>query len=134
MGIFDFLKSKTEKKFVSEKAFTRNLNKQTEMSPVTLNQLRELEVNDSSYLKLEFFFYTDSVSKAENLADELKSLNYSVDFGVSPGDKNLFSITGWTTKMLMTNTVVQNWTKSMCEIGYQFDCDFDGWGTTPSQY
>jgi hypothetical protein len=35
--------------------------------------------------------------------------------------------------MPMETTNVINWTKQMCKIGYQFDCEFDGWGTNPDQ-
>ncbi|MFC3562039.1 ribonuclease E inhibitor RraB [Pedobacter jamesrossensis] len=37
------------------------------------------------------------------------------------------------TKMKMTDEVVKQWTKQMCELGYKFDCEFDGWGTEPDQ-
>jgi regulator of RNase E activity RraB len=33
----------------------------------------------------------------------------------------------------MDDGTVQSWAKEMCELGYKFDCDFDGWGTTPNQ-
>jgi regulator of RNase E activity RraB len=53
--------------------------------------------------------------------------------GVSAGSEKLFMVTGWTTIMKMENEILKNWTKQMCELGYKFDCDFDGWGTTPDQ-
>ncbi|MBL7829785.1 MAG: hypothetical protein JNK41_02060 [Saprospiraceae bacterium] len=33
----------------------------------------------------------------------------------------------------MAEEVVKQWTKKMCELGYKFDCEFDGWGTDPNQ-
>lgn len=133
MGFFDFLKPKTDKKFVSENDFKTNQSRQVEMAPQTLAQLRNLNVSESQNLKLEFFFYTNNLEKAGALANELEKLNYSVEFGQSAGDKKLFVITGWSIKMQMSNNVVEKWTSEMCEVGYKFDCEFDGWGTTPNQ-
>jgi hypothetical protein len=33
----------------------------------------------------------------------------------------------------MTDDAVVTWTQSMCRLGNEHDCDFDGWGTHPSQ-
>ncbi len=134
MGIFDFLKPKPSNGiFVTESAFDKNRNKQMQMTPMTIEQLRKLNVTEEKELKLEYFFYTNKAEKAEEFAGEMEKLNYSVKHGASAGNKKLFIITGWTTKMKMENEVVQNWTKQMCELGYKFDCEFDGWGTTPEQ-
>jgi regulator of RNase E activity RraB len=133
MGFLDFFKSNGKGQFVSESQFKDNLNRQVELAPETLNQLKNYGVTDDSELKLEFFFYSKSLDNAKKLADELKKLNYVVEFGKSAGDKKLFIITGWTTKMKMDDQAVQLWTKEMCELGYKFDCEFDGWGTTPDQ-
>jgi len=103
------------------------------MTPQTLSQLRELKVDEMCELKLEYFFYTNTIEKSNELVEEIRKLNYSVQNGVSAGDKKLFVVTGWTTKMKMTNQIVNNWTKEMCELGYKYDCEFDGWGTTTDQ-
>lgn len=134
MGIFDFLKPKSaSKEFVNEKAFDNNRAKQMQLTPKVLEQLYKLDITEEKELKLEYFFYTDTVEKAEQLAKELEKLNYSVQHGVSASNKKLFIITGWTNKMKMADNVVINWTEKMCEIGYEFDCEFDGWGTSPNQ-
>jgi regulator of RNase E activity RraB len=103
------------------------------MSPQTLVQLRKHDVTSEKELKIEFFFYTNTSDKAMHLAKELEKFNYIVQHGVSSGDKRLFIVTGWTTKIKMSEEVVTNWTNQMCEIGYKFDCEFDGWGTNPDQ-
>jgi regulator of RNase E activity RraB len=103
------------------------------MTPQVLDQLYKLNITEEKELKLEYFFYTNTLDKAEKFAKEIEKLNYSVEHGVSAGDKKLFIITGWTSKMKMSEDVVSNWTKQMCEIGYEFDCEFDGWGTNPDQ-
>lgn len=134
MGLFDFLKPKSNNgQFVSESAFNINRDRQMQMTPQTLDQLRNLNVTADKELKLEYFFYTNTAEKAENLATEIEKLNYTVQHGVSAGDKKLFIVTGWTTKMKMADEVVKQWTKQMCELGYKFDCEFDGWGTDPNQ-
>ncbi|SHF74062.1 Regulator of RNase E activity RraB [Flavobacterium fontis] len=134
MGLFDFLKPKSNNgQFVSEPAFNSNREKQMQMTPQTIEQLRNLNVTADRELKLEYFFYTNNADKAKQLATEIEKLDYTVQHGVSAGDKNLFVVTGRTTKMKMSDEVVKQWTKQMCELGYKFDCEFDGWGTETDQ-
>ncbi|WP_343637353.1 ribonuclease E inhibitor RraB [Fluviicola sp.] len=132
MGLFNFLKPKS-RPFLNEANFRNSRDTQKHMTPKTLEQLRKIGVNEVSELKLEYFFYTNTADKAELLAAEIAKLGYDVQFGVSASDKKLFIITGWTNKMKMSDEVVTNWTVQMCDLGYQFDCEFDGWGTTPDQ-
>lgn len=122
-----------KKQFVSETAFNSNLNNQMQMTPQTLEQLRQRNITADKELKLEYFFYTNTAEKAAQLATEIAKLSYAVEYGMSGDEEELFIVTGWTTKMKMTENVVQQWTKQMCELGYQFDCEFDGWGTNPNQ-
>ena len=103
------------------------------MTSQTLNQLRKLHVTDDEQLKLQYFFYTDTPDKAARLAARLEELNYTVKHGVSAGDKKLFIVTGWTTRMKMLDETIIKWINKMCEMGYLFDCDFDGWETDPDQ-
>ena len=135
MGLFDFLKPKENgnNQFVKEQAFKSNLTKQMQMTPQTMEQLRKINVSADKELKLEYFFYTNTADKAKLFADEIGKLNYEVKSEQSKDDKKSFLITGWTTKMKMQDNVVADWTKEMCELGYKFDCDFDGWGTSPDQ-
>lgn len=60
-------------------------------------------------------------------------LKYTVSHGVSEGDKNLFIVTGWTTRMKMTDEIIVKRANKMCEVGYMFDCDFGGWETDVDQ-
>ena len=134
MGFFDFFKSKSNQgQFVEEKAFNKNLQNQMKMTPSTLKQLREIGVSSDKQLKLEFFFYTNTLEKAEQLSSQLQKLDYQSDHGFAAGSKTEYIVNGWTSKMEMSDEEVSNWTKEMCEIGYKFDCEFDGWGTTPNQ-
>jgi len=134
MGLFDFLKQKSNGgQYVSEIAFNNNRDKQIKMAPQTLEELRKINVAADMELKLEYFFYTNSEEKAIQLATELKKLNYQVDHHLAADSKKEYVITGWTTKMKMAESVVVEWAKQMCDLGYKFDCDFDGWGTSPDQ-
>jgi regulator of RNase E activity RraB len=135
MGLFDFLKpnKNDNNQFVTEQAFKSNLTKLMQMTPQIMEQLRKINVSSDKELKLEYFFYTNTADKAKLFANEIGRLNYEVKYGQSAGDKKSFVITGWTTKMKMQDDIVANWTKEMCELGYKFDCNFDGWGTSPNQ-
>jgi hypothetical protein len=124
---------KESSKFLTEKDFKANLDKQLKMSPQTLEQLRQYNVTNSSRLKLEFFFYTDKLDNAIDLTNELKSKKYSVVHGPSADDPKILIISGWTLPIKMDIDSVLEWIKEMCEVGYEFDCDFDGWGTNPEQ-
>ncbi|RZK09615.1 MAG: hypothetical protein EOO46_13310 [Flavobacterium sp.] len=133
MGFFDFLKPNSNKRFVTESEFRRNQSKQIKMAPQTLSQLRKLGVSEERRLKLEYFLYADKSENASALAAELEKLNYSVEFGKSAGDEKLFVITGWSTPLSMNAVAAEKWTSDMCELGFKYDCEFDGWGTTPDQ-
>ena len=133
MGLFSFFGKKDNGQFVSTEAFEEKSTTQLNMLPVLMEKLRELNVDEDRELMLEFFFYTNTYQKAEAFALELSNLNYQVKYGVSEGDKKLFIVTGWTTKIKMKDAVVAAWINQMCSLGYKFDCEFDGWGTIPDQ-
>jgi len=119
-------------KFVTEQAFLSNLASQTEMSPATVAQLREHGVSPDTKLRLEYLFYTNATEKAEALAKALETEGYTVEYGPSASDKKLIEVTGWTTPIRISNDVIVQWTREMTHLGYQFDAEFDGWGTIPN--
>lgn len=118
--------------FVSEADYSQNRAKQITMAPQTMEQLRGYGVTEESMLKLEYFFYTNAEIKAESLSKELADLGCEGGHDVSAGDSDQFVITGWTTPMKMSDESVVGWTSQMCDLGYKFDCEFDGWGTNPN--
>lgn len=118
--------------FVTEQAFRRNIMKQVTMSPQTLAQLRKYGVTANSKLRLEFFFYTDTEAKAQSLAASLHKLGYELETKQTAGDQKLLLVNGWTTPLQMDDHTVLGWTRQMCQMGYEHDCDFDGWGTNPN--
>lgn len=134
MGINDFLQSAgASKQFISETKLEENVEKQIQATPSILETLRHLEDSPSESLRLEFFFYTNAAGKAKEFSSCLKKRGYSVEYRKSAGTDNSFLITGWTEKISMKEENVIAWAKEMCELGYEYDCDFDGWGTTPDQ-
>ncbi len=139
VGILSFIFGASEAngqvtKHVSKAAFQSNLSRQMAMSPLTVAQLREHGVTTESELKLEYFFHTNSSMKAQALASALRTMNYSAKLGPSAGGESvLATVTGWTKPILMEAENVVNWTIEMTRLGYEHDCEFDGWGTNPSQ-
>lgn len=122
------------KRYVSDSALKSSLAKQSEMNSQTLAQLKNYGVNSDSELKLEFFFYTNEQDKASNLAIDLKALDYEIEtVNKAVGDEKLWIVSGWTTKIKMDINSVTDWTTKMCNLGFEHDCDFDGWGTNPDQ-
>lgn len=119
--------------FVRRRQFIENQKMQIHLAPVVLDHLRDHGFSDERELKVEFFFYSKTQANADALAHELRELNYEVEIGKSAGNKKLFLINGWTVKMKMDDKTVQHWAEEMCELGFKFDSNFDGWGTTPDQ-
>ncbi len=120
-------------KFVDEKEFEKNLQSQIDTTPMILEQLAQLDIDESRQLKLEYFFYTNTPEKAQGLASELASRGYEGMAERSAHSRKVFVINGWTQPMSMSNSIVVAWTKDMCQLGFEHDCEFDGWGTTPEQ-
>lgn len=134
MGIEELLNSAGgSKQFVSENRFEEIVSQQPQLALATLETLRHIEETPSEELRLEFFFYTNSAGKAKEFCEFLRRKSYSADYEKSRKEKHFFSISGWTTKIPMKNEIVIAWSKEMCELGFQYDCEFDGWGTTPDQ-
>ena len=129
MGLLEIF-FKTEQangKFVSEQAYNKNRKKMVNITPLTLEQLRQMAIPSEMELKLEYIFYTNTAEKASQLANEIIKLGYTAEHGADPDKKKLFMITGRTTYMTTSNEVILPWTEQMCELGYKFDCEFDGW-------
>jgi regulator of RNase E activity RraB len=77
---------------------------------------------------IRWLLYFGTVPKAEKLSSELEKLSYHVKVGNIDGCKPLFIIKGWTHEMKPESDLIEKWVESMCDLGYIFDCDFDGWG------
>jgi len=110
-----------------------NMDRQLAFTPRTLEELRKLGVDSRHLLRIEYFFYTNTESKAQALAGDLRQLGYDVGVCPSAHDKRIILVTGWSVPLPMSEQRVGGWTREMCELAAKHDCDFDGWGTTPAQ-
>jgi regulator of RNase E activity RraB len=134
MGIFSTLfGGSSPKSYKTEVQYQENLQNQRRMNADTIKQLREYDVTEDKKLKLEYFFYTNTKEKAGALAADLKKLGYAGSHDTSASSKKEFVITGWTTPIKMDLDSVTSWTENMCKTGMKHDCEFDGWGTNPTQ-
>lgn len=116
-----------QKQFVAEKTYKSNLAKQQKSSIQTLAQLRNDNITESDELKLEYLFHTNKSKKAKELTDQLQIFGYEAAFKKSTDSPDLYLITGWTMKMKMKEKLILEWTKVMCDLGYEFDCQFKSW-------
>ena len=122
-----------EPRFQSEAAYTENRSRQLTITSQTLDQLRQHGVTDESQISVEFFFHTDTLEKASRLAGKLMGLGYTSGGGHSAKDKNQVVVTGRTPPMKMDDNTMLDWTRRMCDLGHQLDCEFAGWGANPKQ-
>ncbi|WP_289661195.1 ribonuclease E inhibitor RraB [Flavobacterium panacagri] len=127
MSILNFLKPKKEKRLVSENDFNANLVKHYRLATESLVSLRDAAIEEEDELRIDYFFYSDSLLKAEALEKEMQNMGYVVNYGIAPHDKNIFVISGRTTEIRMMHESLSKWVAEMSEIGYKHDCSFDCW-------
>ncbi len=129
MGILKLFGFKN--RFVKEKQINIQKKEQRDFNEQTLYQLSLSGVNDSSNLKLEYHFYTNKLEKANELNKSLNSLKF--DTSEPEKSDSYWIVSGWTQPMNMDIETVTNWCFKMIDLGFKFDCSFDGWGTYPNQ-
>jgi hypothetical protein len=117
------------KRYISEKKFQSNLINQLQMTPMTLSEIAKYNKNSKAKMKIEVFFYSKSKKFANKMASELRKKGYSLDVKKVINNKGEYLINGWTSEMDISKKEMLSWTKEMCELGYLYNCDFDGWGT-----
>ena len=127
MGLFSFLKS--NKRFVSEKQLQENIRHQQAMNEETLFEFNEYGIDENATRILEFFFFSNDVLKLEQLKAALLNMKCKeLQLEQDPESKKHWVLFGETNPMKMELSTINNWTKNLCEIGFEYDCDFDGWG------
>ncbi|MBK9176245.1 MAG: ribonuclease E inhibitor RraB [Flavobacteriales bacterium] len=119
----------TPDRFVQEEAFKQNLALQSRTTHRTLDELGKRGVGPERMKKVEFFFYSNKLTKVQELVRDLKQLGYDAEARASASGDGTFIATGWTQPVSMAEDAMVEWTERMCTLGYQRDCDFDGWGT-----
>ena len=127
MEILSFLKPKKQKRLVSENDFRNNQDKHFRLATESLVSLRDAAVEEEDELKIDYFFYSDTHEKAQKLEKEMKTMDYVVNYGPAPQNKNHFVISGRTTEIKMMHESLSKWVAEMCELGYKHDCNFDNW-------
>ena len=114
--------------FVSEEDFQSNLESQDFKITRTFKVMSEFHLKAKEKIEIDFFFYTDTSEKAKRLSEALKKLNFDVSWYTPISNRNLYSVIGWTDKIENDEELLIYWSKFMCQLGYKFDCNFDGWG------
>ncbi|MDP5201891.1 ribonuclease E inhibitor RraB [Flavobacterium sp. DG2-3] len=133
MEILSFLKPKKQKRLVSENDFDTNLLRHLRLATESLVSLRDAAVEEEDELKIDYFFNSDTLEKAQELKKELHSKSYIVNYEAAQQDKNLFVISGKTTEIKMMHESLSQWVTEMCELGYKHDCKFDSWTIVPQK-
>jgi len=119
-------------KYVTEESYKKNLLCQEEMTHQVFGKLKQNGNPLSKELNLKWFFHTNCKSKAKDLIHELKNLSNIKDPIINFDDK-VWVISGWTTKMFVSDSIVVSWTSDMCKLGYKNDCEFEGFKIFPNQ-
>jgi hypothetical protein len=122
-----------QRRFVSEEACEKNRAEQVRMAPQTVAQLHAIGVAPGAPLRLEYFFYSNKATKGAALAAALATKGYSSECRPAADGSASFCITGWSTPIAVRDADVVAWADEMCSLGFEHDCEFDGWGTTPHQ-
>lgn len=127
--------------FVTEERFERSLARAAWKTPRQLASLRAWRVKPTDEKALKFFFHTNTQAKGEALAAVLKARGYEpkvhkrstfVDWTANWLEMASWAVSGLTPPLPMTEDALLAWTKEMCELGLQQDCEFEGWfGETP---
>ena len=114
--------------FVSDAEFENNLESHDSKVARTLGVMRGSHLKAKKKLEIDFFFYTDTSEKAEKIADELRKLDFEVSCHEHKMERKIYSVVCSTDKLENDEELLIYWTKHMCQLGYKFDCEFDGWG------
>ncbi|WP_165830162.1 ribonuclease E inhibitor RraB [Flavobacterium hydrophilum] len=104
-----------------------NQHKQFRLATESLVSLRDAAVEEEDELKIDYFFYTDTLEKSQKIEKEIRKMNYVVNQEIAFNNKNLFIISGRTTEIRMMHEALRKWVEEMCALGYKYDCSFDSW-------
>jgi hypothetical protein len=91
------------------------------------SKLKEFGIEKSKRESVEFFFFADSENKANKLKTILEDkYDYEV-YGIHKS-KDKWSVTGCTPVMSTKTSTIQKWSMQMCDLAFEQEVDFDGWG------
>jgi len=101
-----------------------------QMVPMVLEQLREEKGRELGFMKLDFYFGANELVNANFLCARLRSFKYIVEPLTDLAVSGQFGIRGVSTGVEMDNKTVIDWCTKMCVLGYEYGCNFEGWGAT----
>lgn len=92
-----------------------------------LERIYEDNISINDKLIVNFAYITDTIEKANYFLNVLQNTfeNYT-DLKVDNYDE-LYEITGLTDRIQMSLVAINNWNQKMWDLGYAYDCKFDGW-------
>jgi hypothetical protein len=106
--------------------YEKTLALQLTMNPKTWAELQEHGVDESSQLRLDFFYDAPGEREAQSLTAFLRA---ETDYDVTAdGSQEQWSVTGTTQPTAVSLEILNQWVDWMVTAGAEHACEFDGWG------
>ncbi|WP_443943939.1 ribonuclease E inhibitor RraB [Pedobacter sp. AW1-32] len=98
-----------------------------EINEDVLNRIYDDGISQNDKLPVEFVFITDTKEKALKLKESLQS-DYPDYTAIKIEEtEDCWEIHGITSEIEMSINAINNWNQHLWDLGYQFDCQLDGW-------
>jgi|SRR5687767_3008037 len=110
--------------------YRRLLARQLAMNEKTWAVLEARGVNETTELRLDFFYFAPDLVSAEALKavlDEQTDYDVSIEPNSTPGVAP-FSVVGSTQSTTVSAAILDQWVDWMVTAGLHQNCEFDGWG------
>ena len=92
-----------------------------------LQRIHNDGINPNDSLPIEFVFITDTDEKANKLRQQL-ALVYPTYVGLEIVEtEDYWEVLGITNPIEMKIETINEWNQLMWDLGYQYDCQLDGW-------
>ncbi len=92
-----------------------------------LERIYNSKITPESSLPIEFFYVSDKQEKLQNLGLYLlATFPEYTGFKVKPYNEN-FELLGLTAPVKMDIANINSWNQMMWDVGYEYDCQLDGW-------
>jgi hypothetical protein len=108
------------------------LEQQLAMNRQSWQALRDAGVDESSQLRLDFFYAAPDEESAEGLAELIREhTDYDVGARSLGGGflkKKDWVVTGSTQPTAVSLSILDQWVEWMVSAGFERGCVFDGWG------
>ena len=113
-------------RFINRKEHYKKHLPQQKASQRALELFGQLSSESEPKKEVDFFFYTNTLAKANKLKHMLEGMSYEVFELHDTAGK--ISVTGTTCPIAIDEKSFLEWVDQMNDLGYSCDCDFDGWG------